>query len=134
MRISLGRLRQYIAHKLAESEQAQSPTTVQNPSTSALVDTSNMYRGFYSSFDMNRDYTGTDDPNSTWYRSPGRPAGTEGDPYRDSDPYAQLGFHSPNTDTNQPFDGGVGSAKGSSIDSVEEKEGEEDVEDKGARA
>lgn len=52
-------------------------------------------RGFYTPFDMTKDHTGTDNPNSTWYRSPGREPGSEGDPFRVSDPYARLGFHAP---------------------------------------
>ena len=51
--------------------------------------------GFYTPFDMVRDHTGTDNIQGTWYRSPGRPAGGDGDPFRDADPYAQLGFHPP---------------------------------------
>lgn len=54
-----------------------------------------LQRGFYTDFDMTRDHTGTDDLSSTWYRSPGRPAGGDGDPFRSADPYAQLGFHPP---------------------------------------
>lgn len=52
-------------------------------------------KGFYTPFDMIRDHTGTDDLSATWYRSPGREAGSEGDPFRGNDPYAQLGFHPP---------------------------------------
>lgn len=51
--------------------------------------------GFYTPFDMTKDHMGTDDLSSTWYRSPGRPMGTEGDPFRSEDPHAQLGFHPP---------------------------------------
>lgn len=51
--------------------------------------------GAYSDFDMERDHMGTNDLSSTWYKSPGRPAGTAGDPYRGEDPNAQLGFHPP---------------------------------------
>lgn len=52
-------------------------------------------KGFYTSFDMTKDHTGTDDLSATWYRSPGRQAGGDGDPFRSSDPHAQLGFHPP---------------------------------------
>ena len=52
-------------------------------------------KGFYAPFDMTKDHTGTDDPTDAWYRSPGRAAGGDGDPFRGSDPYAQLGFHPP---------------------------------------
>ena len=52
--------------------------------------------GFYAPFDMVRDHTGSEDNyRSFWYRSPGRPAGGDGDPFRGEDPYAQLGFHPP---------------------------------------
>jgi hypothetical protein len=51
--------------------------------------------GAYSAFDMTRDHTGTDDLSATWYRSPGREPGGDGDPFRGPDPYAQLGFHTP---------------------------------------
>lgn len=50
--------------------------------------------GFYTPFDMVKDHTGTEDPNSTWYRSPGREPGADGDPGRSADPYVQLGMHS----------------------------------------
>ncbi len=56
-------------------------------------------KGFYSAFDMAKDHMGTDDLSSTWYRSPGRAVGTDGDPYRSEDPYAQLGFRAPENDT-----------------------------------
>lgn len=52
-------------------------------------------KGFYSDFDMNKDHNGTDDLSSTWYKSPGRTPGEDGDPFRGTDPYAQLGFHPP---------------------------------------
>lgn len=45
--------------------------------------------GFYTAFDMDRDHS------ATWYRSPGQPAGTGGDPFRSEDPHARLGFHPP---------------------------------------
>jgi len=45
--------------------------------------------GFYTPFDMDRDHS------STWYKSPGQPAGGSGDPFRSEDPYTQLGFHPP---------------------------------------
>lgn len=48
--------------------------------------------GFYTPFDMEKDHS------STWYRSPGRAAGTSGDPYRSEDPHTQLGFHAPGSD------------------------------------
>jgi hypothetical protein len=52
-------------------------------------------KGFYKPFDMVNDHTGTDNPNDTWYRSPGREPGGDGDPFRGPDPYSQLGFHPP---------------------------------------
>lgn len=52
-------------------------------------------KGFYSDFDMTRDHTGTDNFPDFWYRSPGREPGSDGDPFRGTDPYAQLGFHPP---------------------------------------
>lgn len=51
--------------------------------------------GFYTPFDMTKDHTGTDDLSSTWYRSPGRSPGSDGDPFRSDDPHSQLGFHTP---------------------------------------
>ena len=72
-------------------------------------------KGFYTPFDMTRDHTGTDDLSATWYRSPGRQAGGDGDPFRSSDPHAQLGFHPPkaqNDPTASPpaADGEIGTA------------------------
>jgi hypothetical protein len=52
-------------------------------------------KGAYAPFDMVKDHTGTDDLSSTWYRSPGREPGGDGDPFRGADPYSQLGFHPP---------------------------------------
>ena len=49
----------------------------------------------YGGFDMARDHGDAEGLSSPWYRSPGRPAGEDGDPYRGPDPYAQLGFHPP---------------------------------------
>ena len=52
-------------------------------------------KGFYTPFDMTKDHTGTDDLSATWYKSPGREPGGDGDPFRGPDPHAQLGFHPP---------------------------------------
>ncbi len=52
-------------------------------------------RGSYSTFDMARDHGDAEGLSSPWYKSPGRPAGEDGDPYRSADPYSQLGFHPP---------------------------------------
>ena len=52
-------------------------------------------KGFYSDFDMEKDHGTGEDLSATWYKSPGRPQGTEGDPFRGEDPHAQLGFHPP---------------------------------------
>jgi hypothetical protein len=49
--------------------------------------------GLYTPFDMTRDHMGTDDLSATWYRSPGREPGGDGDPFRGPDPNVQLGFH-----------------------------------------
>lgn len=67
----------------------------ENPAGAGMVDPSPDKPGFYTPFDMVRDHTGTDDPQDRWYRSPGRQPGTDGDPFRGPDPYAQLGFHAP---------------------------------------
>lgn len=58
--------------------------------------------GFYVPFDMERDHS------ATWYRSPGRAAGTDGDPFRGEDPHSQLGFHppKPNDTTSHPASAG----------------------------
>jgi hypothetical protein len=67
-------------------------------------------KGAYAPFDMVRDHTGTDDISATWYRSPGREAGTSGDPYRGEDPNAQIGMHPKDTDptTTPPAAAGTG--------------------------
>lgn len=52
-------------------------------------------RGAYSAFDMARDHGDAEALSSPWYKSPGRPAGQDGDPYRAADPFTQLGFHPP---------------------------------------
>lgn len=72
---------------------APGPEPASSATSSAADAAKALQRGFYSDFDMTRDHTGTDDLSSTWYRSPGRPAGGDGDPFRSADPYAQLGFH-----------------------------------------
>ena len=66
------------------------------PSGAGMVDPTTEPLGAYSKFDMTKDHTGTDNPSSTWYRSPGREQGTEGDPFRVGDPMSRLGFHPPN--------------------------------------
>lgn len=73
----------------------------EDPSAASGSDPRNA-KGAYTSFDMTRDHTGTDDLSSNWYRSPGRAAGTEGDPYRSEDPYSQLGFHAKQGSTSPP--------------------------------
>jgi len=47
--------------------------------------------GFYSKPDPDRDLR--TDIHGYWYKSPARAPGSEGDPYRSDDPWAQLGFH-----------------------------------------
>ncbi len=79
--------------------------------------------GFYTPFDMVKDHTGTDNPNSTWYRSPGQPVG-DNDPFRSSDPYAQLGFHPP-ADSAVPSPGGEA---GGDAGGAEDSSGAEDVD------
>jgi hypothetical protein len=66
----------------------------ENPAGAGMVDPT-VVRGAYSDFDMNSDHMGTDDLSATWYRSPGREPGGDGDPFRGPDPHAQLGFHPP---------------------------------------
>lgn len=66
----------------------------EGPAGAGMVDPTDA-RGAYTPFDMNKDHMGTDDLSATWYRSPGRQAGADGDPYRGEDPHAQLGFHPP---------------------------------------
>jgi hypothetical protein len=68
----------------------------EGPPGASLVDPREP-QGAYPPFDPVKDRMGTDDPFSTWYRSPGRQPGTEGDPYRSDDPSAQLGLRSPAT-------------------------------------
>ncbi len=51
--------------------------------------------GLYTPFDMANDHGDSDQVSSTWYKSPGREPGTEGDPFRGDDPWSQLGFHPP---------------------------------------
>lgn len=69
-------------------EAAPETDTVQAPAATSPS-------GFYTPFDMTRDHMGTDDLSATWYRSPGREPGADGDPSRNADPYAYLGFHPP---------------------------------------
>lgn len=52
-------------------------------------------KGLYSDFDMAKDHGDVARMQGTWYRSPGRTAGGDGDPFRGPDPYSQLGFHPP---------------------------------------
>lgn len=52
-------------------------------------------KGFYSDFDMAKDHGDGDSIHGFWSGSPARAAGTDGDPFRSDDPYAQMGFHSP---------------------------------------
>lgn len=63
---------------LDEVDDVDAGTIGDAPTPSAL--------GFYTSFDMSKDHT------SAWYRSPGQPQGTAGDPYRDEDPAMQIGM------------------------------------------
>lgn len=65
------------------------------PAGAGMSDPTRDPKGAYTDFDMTRDHMGTDDLSATWYRSPGREAGTEGDSFRGEDPNAQLGFHPP---------------------------------------
>lgn len=67
--------------KLIRSELAEGPS---GPGVSADPTSSD---GFYS-YEVPR---GTD-PYSFWYRSPGRPQGSEGDPGRPGDPAEYLGM------------------------------------------
>jgi hypothetical protein len=67
----------------------------ENPAGAGMVDPLEPPMGAYSDFDMTKDHTGTDDLSATWYRSPGREPGGDGDPFRGPDPHAQLGFHPP---------------------------------------
>jgi len=88
-------------------------------------DVASMHRGFYAPFDMERDHVGTSPP--AWYRAPGRPAGEDGDPYRSTDPYAQLGFHppaGPNDPTASPPD-----AEGEDSTSEVRDDGKEEEEE-----
>ena len=77
-------LRSYFLQEAEGGSATQTDTVEPAPAT-----------GFYTPFDMTRDHTGTDDLSSTWYRSPGRAAGADGDAGRPSDPHAYLGFHPP---------------------------------------
>ena len=65
------------------------------PAGAGMVDPTKPPTGFYTDFDMKRDHHDGDDIHGFWYASPGRTPGADGDPKRGSDPYVQLGFHSP---------------------------------------
>lgn len=65
------------------------------PAGAGMVDPTKPPKGFYSDFDADRDHGSVEKMQGAWYRSPARPAGTDGDPFRGDDPYTQLGFHSP---------------------------------------
>jgi len=52
-------------------------------------------KGAYAAFDMDRDHGNVAQMQGAWYRSPGREAGQDGDPFRVADPFARLGFHPP---------------------------------------
>ena len=64
------------------------------PAGAGMVDPRDA-KGFYTDFDMEKDHHTGDDIQGTWYKSPGREPGADGDPFRGPDPYAQLGFHPP---------------------------------------
>lgn len=59
-------------------------------------------RGLYTAFDMAKDHGTGDEIQGTWYRSPGREAGLDGDPFRGTDPQQQLGFHVAKKDSTSP--------------------------------
>ena len=65
------------------------------PAGAGMVDPTKKPMGFYTDFDMEKDHHTGDDIQGTWYKSPGRAPGSDGDPFRGPDPYAQLGFHPP---------------------------------------
>lgn len=67
----------------------------ESPVGAGMVDPLKPPHGFYSDFDAAKDHGDGSYIQGTWYRSPGRPAGGDGDPFRGDDPYKQLGFHSP---------------------------------------
>jgi hypothetical protein len=67
----------------------------EEPAIAAITADPTDTRGAYTPYDAVKDHTGTDDLSSTWYKSPGREPGTDGDPFRGPDPHAQLGFHPP---------------------------------------
>lgn len=80
MKIKLGTLRKIIAEAML----------VEDPTMASVSADPVEPNGFYS-YDLERGV----DIHSFWYRSPGRPMGQDGDPFRPEDPYEFLGFHVP---------------------------------------
>lgn len=79
----------------ARTESVNLPVWFQEDLQEFFLQEADATAGFYPPFDMTKDHTGTDDLSATWYRSPGREPGGDGDPFRGSDPHSQLGFHPP---------------------------------------
>jgi hypothetical protein len=65
------------------------------PAGAGMVDPIEPPHGFYTAYDQDKDHGSVEKIQGMWYRSPGRTPGEDGDPFRGTDPNAQLGFHPP---------------------------------------
>lgn len=70
------------------------------PAGAGMVDPTKEPLGAYTHFDMDKDHGSVTKMQGAWYKSPGRTPGEDGDPFRGTDPNAQLGFHPPAGDKN----------------------------------
>jgi|SRR5581483_3110867 len=68
------------------------------PAGAGMVDPVEPPKGFYSDYDAERDHGSPEQIQGMWYATPGRPAGTEGDPRRPEDPVTTLKMHCPEND------------------------------------
>lgn len=89
----MGRLRRMLEAATTPSDEDALLVEIRRFFLQEEVDPSPAHVGAYTPFDMERDHTGRS--TMPWYRSPGLPAGGDGDPGRAADPHAYLGMHPP---------------------------------------
>lgn len=68
------------------------------PAGAGMVDPIEPPKGFYSDYDAERDHGSPEQIQGMWYATPGRPMGTEGDPFRPEDPASTLKMHNAESD------------------------------------
>lgn len=89
----MGRLRLVLAEAMGLSDEETLVIDMRHFFLQEADDAVPAHVGAYAPFDMERDHTGR--ASTPWYRSPGLPAGGDGDPGRTADAHAYLGMHAP---------------------------------------